>query len=497
MATNGWKSPIHTIALVGIGLTTTGTPAAALVASGHPAKAACYAEWQVTTPGLTANRGKAGVDCQDGDPACDIDGKADGVCTIGVSVCVFQSDLAGCTPQPIKDVKLSRKAQKLSIARPPLPASAAICGQADLVSLPLRAGKKGPKPSKTVNLQMTAVSSGRPRRATAALALRCVPNSGAGQCPANPAGGPRALDLAIAQTGTDLDNGWTGGSQNFPLDYGTVLHACLKDCDASGATPCTGDDAATSQVNGPTFGAPMPLFTVAPVCLVPRYGGQKFTDIVANVATGDIQGNLHLLADIYITSPAELCPRCSGSSLGVAGTCDSGPRQGQACTTDGIVTVATAPGNKRFTLSSDCPPAGTPATLTITLPLTTGTSTLQPTGSKPCPGQVQDDNCAPGVCNVNCSAVPARLGGQNQYCCSGDGTTPCFPTSLASGIGRLERTGTAQVPMPSGDVYPKTANGVLVATFCEPVTRVTVVDQPTGLPGPGAAVLPVAEEWIR
>ena len=64
-------------------------PSPALVAGGGAAKTDCYAEWQVTSAGVQANRGKVGVDCQDGDPACDVDATANGACTFGVSICVF------------------------------------------------------------------------------------------------------------------------------------------------------------------------------------------------------------------------------------------------------------------------------------------------------------------------------------------------------------------------------------------------------------------------
>src|SRR5438128_9891665 len=80
-------------------------PSAALVAGGGPAKTDCYAEWQVTTPDVKANRGRSGVDCQDGDPACDVAGKIDDPCTLGVSVCAFQSYAPGATPEELTGLK--------------------------------------------------------------------------------------------------------------------------------------------------------------------------------------------------------------------------------------------------------------------------------------------------------------------------------------------------------------------------------------------------------
>src|SRR6185369_4340502 len=98
---------------------------------------------------------------------------------------------------------------------------------------------------------------------------------------------------------------------------------------------------------------------------------------------------VNLLSQIFLSSQTAVCPRCSGDAPGDAGTCDAGARQGRACTTEGVVTVANAAGDRRYTLSPDCPPNGTPAgTLSIALGLTTGNSTLS--GSRPCPGQSQD-----------------------------------------------------------------------------------------------------------
>src|SRR5262249_48100485 len=155
--------------------------------------------------------------------------------------------------------------------------------------------------------------------------------------------------------------------------------------------------------------------------------------------------------------------------LGAAGTCDSGPLVGQACRTEGIVTVPDAIGNKLYTLSSQCLPFGSPSgRLTISLPLTTGTSTLQ--GPKPCTqneaqgGTVKGDACAGGgTCTEVCkegSGVCAstqtcggqsvcidRKGGISQLCCSTDRTVPCQPTG--SGAGAIVRTGVAAVPQPA------------------------------------------------
>jgi hypothetical protein len=243
-----------------------------------------------------------------------------------------------------------------------------------------------------------------------------------------------------------------------------------------------------------------------PVCVVNRFATPKLTGMVANVATGEIGGTLNLESDVYLTTPNQICPRCSGNALGKTGTCDGGARAGQPCRTDGTATVSNAPGNKNFTLSSDCRPAGNPAgTLSITLPLTTGSSTLA--GPRPCNAS-QDDGCsATGTCDAACTGAACvstttdgqcvdAKGGVSQLCCSNNTELPCYPTK---GGGAITRTGVVGVPVPAypDSTYPKTAEGSLVATFCEGATGSNVINSITGLPGPGALVLPVSEEWTK
>ena len=475
------------------------TSAWGFVAGGGPATSDCYAEWQVTTSAVTANKGTSGVDCQDGDPACDVDGQRDGACTVGLSICVFQRDVPRCTPQQATAIKLSKPAQKLGVQLPPLQATPA-CGAATLAKLSLRKG--GAKPSKPLKLGMVALASAKPKRDADRLVVRCVPNAGAGTCPANANGGPRELALTVAQTGTDLDNGWTGVSHNFPVAYGAVLRLCINGCDATANPSCTGDDAATDTVNGATFGSPVPLFAASiPVCIVSRYASPKITAVTADVQSGRATATAHLLTDVYLTSGNQLCPRCSGKDLGQAGTCDTGQRAGQACRTDGIVTI----GSTMYTLSSDCQPLGPPAgTLTVTLPLTTGTSTLS--GPKPC-GASQDDFCGGSACSATCTGsacvrtngqgqcIDAK-GGVSQLCCAGQTDRPCFPTA---GGGQIQRIGAAGAPLPRwpDPTYPKNGDIGLVATFCEPATGTATLDAVTGLPGPGALILPGTATWIK
>ena len=496
------------VALTGMALfLSSSSPSLAIVAGGGPAKSDCYVAWQVTTPDLGANKGKIGIDCEDGNPDCDLDGTVNGRCNFAVSICVDTS-LPECSLQTVSSITLSGKTQATGLQPPLLPASTATCGPNTLIQLPLKETKKGVrKPSKPLLLKLKGTTTtGKPKVDNDKLKLRCVPSQSSAQCPPNPAGGPSLLNMSVAATGTDLDNGWSGNSQNFSVVYGAVLRACLQDCAESGNPVCNENEAPTDGVNGATFGAPLPLLALGvPTCVVNRFAIPKLTGLVANLETGDITGTLHLESDVYLTVANQICPRCSGDALGRSGTCDSGARVGQSCRTDGLATVGNAPGNKNFTLSSDCRPSGSPAgTLVITMPLTTAVSSLA--GPKPCEAS-QDDSCGGGACDAVCvgSACVATTqdgqcidvkGGLSQLCCASKPAQPCFPTA---GGGMIVRTGVAGVPAPAypDPTYPKTANGTLVATFCEGATGSNVINGVTGLPGAGALVLPVLEEWSR
>ena len=486
--------------------------ARAQVPGGGPAKSDCYVEWS----GITPNKGK-NLDCQDGDPACDVDEKTNGVCVLGIGVCLAQTNVPECTPLPVEKITVNAKPKTIKVGNvnipvtspvpPPVPLTEAACGAEAVLQLPLKVNKKGKqKPSKQVTLTAKAVVDGKPKKDQDTLKVRCIPNAGGGQCPDNAAGGPRELQLLAASSGTDLDNGWSGNAHGFPVVSNARLRVCLAGCDDTTNPQCTEDEAQTTSVNSATFGAPLPLLTAGvPVCVVNRFAPTKISGFTANISTGVMGGTVNLLSDIYLSSLTAVCPRCSGDQPGEVGTCDAGTRQGRACTTDGVVTVANAVGNRRYTLSPDCPPSGTPAgTLTIALGLTTGTSTLA--GSKPCPGQAQDNanNC--GTCNATCTGaacVSTTSGGQcvdtkgglSQTCCSGNTALPCFPT--ANG-GQIDRTGSATPSTPAfpDPTYPKTTDATLVATFCEATSGSSAVDVVTGLPGPGAIVLPMAGTFI-
>lgn len=475
------------------------TSAHSTVAGGGVPRTDCFAAWQVTSPDVTANRGPTGVDCQDGDPTCDVDGRADGVCSFGVSFCAGGAATAACTPAEVTAVKRSRRAVEAGVTAPVLPASAT-CGPATVVPLALR-GPSRTRPSRTLVLSATAVTaSGRDRDV---VRLRCVPNRGAGQCPANPAGGPREVAMVVAASGTDLDNGVTGISHNFPVPSGATLRMCVGGCDPATNPACVEDEAATDAVQADTFGPPLPLLAAGiPTCIVNRFATPSLTGGTADLSTGAASAALHLASDVFLTDPTQVCPVCSGRTVGETGTCSSGRNAGRACRTDAVMAVVTNGNARRLAVSADCTPSGNPVgTLQLTLPLTTGTST---TSTSAC-GAASAGSCGAGSCTATCTGnacvastpdgqcIDAK-GGVSQLCCSNNTQVACFP----SGPDGIVRSGGTTVPLPAWPdaTYPKSGDATLVATFCEAATGTAAVDIATGLPGPGALILPVTQTFL-
>ena len=493
-------------------------PAAADITGGS-AKAGCYAIFK----GITATIGKTKVECTDGQ-ACDSDGAADGTCAFAPQVCLNNPGLSPCTPSDVTTIT-----QKKGTLRVPATPSSTASDCAEPSSVPVAVGTKAngkPKPGKA-SILLFADSSGKPKRDKNKLKLVCLPGGTTtsttlpGGCPSNgdaAAGNPNQVVTTALPSGSDLDNGWTGTSFNFPVIQDLQVTACLSNCDKTTDPTCdvNGPTGPTSP-NSPTLGPPLPLVAggVA-VCVVNRFqtqGPSGFTG-TANLQTGDTTLDIKLFSDVFITDRTFVCPRCE------TGTCSGGPNKGKACTVHGTTTVSeTFASNKVFKLSRDCPPAQDQflATLDIQLAPTTGTVNTPGTGgSKPCRDQeskgvpAQDDACGGQKCSLtpNCSggacvstvphpADPAvqicvdSKGGLSQLCCNSNSAIPCQPTFPGGpGIVRTGRPVAAATPSPWGDdAYPKTADGlVMVSTFCEPPTGTGTVDITTGLPGPGAVI---------
>lgn len=442
---------------------------------------ACAAVWDLgladATPGAKRRHPWA-LECTDGDPVCDTDGFVDGTCRVAVRACVEQSTFADCRPMRVKRLRLAPDTAALlpDLVLPALGQGAA-CGSEAVVQVPTSSA------SSTVTLTLRSRSRGRTGRSR--VAIGCRPGIPTGSvCPNVLPGRPARARVTLQRSGSDVDYGTSGQAHDFPFVEGAAFDLCLSECDGAA------DPACSVAAPAPTRVAPLPFLTNSvTACVHPRVE-TPFTGAL-DVATGALELNGTLAADVYGLQPLDsVCPRCSGDgTVGSVGACNRGRNRDEPCTVDVVAQVLGA-NPSVHQLSSDCLPEGQPVT-TLTMPLVLSTGERRLDGSRPCPGQIPDDECGAGSCTLDCSQTPAPKGGIGQTCCSDNASLPCFPTATDS-AGTLVRTGVAAAltpPLPDA-AYPKHGNGVLAQVGCVGRTTDLSVDILSGLPGPTAWLLP-------
>ncbi len=388
-------------------------------------KGSCSAVWETGPAAATIGNAKSTLTCTDGDPTCDGDGIPNGICVINLTACVGEATET-CTPGTLTSLTFTPPTlSKLTgfIAPPVTPAGS--CGLPGALNLPLiRVPKNTSKPLKKFKNSKKAKLVMKSKGFLNKLVVQCVPQgvvAGAASCPKRESPGlPSQITLTVpledrahpeTGNGSDLDNGWTGTSHNFPVIGGSTLKYCLSGCDGTTTFECTasgttGAGGATDSLNGPTFGAPLPLLAAnVPVCVVNQYQDPTLTGTfnlqtgAAGSAASPNQVNLNSMVYLRTTFP-EVCPRCNvpggGGQIGSVGKCsNTAKNSGADCRVDGEVTVA---GKGLYLLSSACTPlndSGQPTTLDIKLPFTTGEATPK-VGPLPCgdsSGPQSKDDC--------------------------------------------------------------------------------------------------------
>lgn len=486
------------------------TVAHAHVVAGGKGKSDCYVGLDVEVDGNPIIKQT---------PKAVIAGACNGSCTFRVRACVGLSEPAPkCTP-----TALSSFTQDPDLPDPPTLGPENACGDEQVITVPLNRKKTVQK----IKLQGDATAA-KPKRDKDRIKLICKRNKdeagtcGPGNegCPTtcdNTDGGPDRMILTIADNGTDLDNGWTGNSFNFPLVQNGKVDACLSECNSTTDTECTVcGKIGPGTGSGVQFGAPLPLFANnVPVCVVSRWR----EDIKGTVdeATGATSIDIKLFSDVYLTDANSVCPQCKN------GRCNSGQRANQNCTVEATIPVFVSPQRTdTYELSSECAPSSPTATLNIDfVPLTSGQADSL-VGPVPCPRPAgtpigvpaKSDDCpGNGTCDSQCTGLacvamvpdptnPGSMvcqdskGGLSQLCCSTQTNRPCHP--LKNG-GTLTRTGSVTAPQPAlpDPTYPKTNAGVLAATFCIAATGTNTIDSVTGLPGPGAILLNGTGQFLK
>ena len=330
---------------------------------------------------------------------------------------------------------------------------------------------------------------------------------------------PQLITYTVVSAGSDLDVGWTGiyhdqvlgngGSLSFALDCaGDFLGRC-GDCALTGPiasttvvdnhrcknasqTKCTSNDQCPGSTCEFFFGAPLPISGGGvPICVTNQVDGAVTGDVQPELGTGT--SNMGIIFTSFVgLAEDQPCPVCTGATVGATGTCQGGPQDGQACTTDGTMPSL---GNTSF----DCPPNASADIGASTLPLnlTTGSRTLplsatcigSAANGKPCycADQLQPNQCHDGVCTVDadgegtCTAGPIdplcaiesfRSCTTNADCpATGDSCT----TKTRGCLGVTDATGTLTDPIVRTG-KPSQATPLQVATFCINATRISAVN---------------------
>jgi hypothetical protein len=334
-------------------------------------------------------------------------------------------------------------------------------------------------------------------------------------CPANSKGGPNLAAVTVVK-GADLDTGWTGVGHNQGVVIGAQSFVCLDDCDTTTDPECIGTGPyGAGQINGPTFGPPLPLNAAdVATCVINRFDEEGIQVRKLNLQTGEVELAVKIESQVFATGNLQRpCPTCSGNGIGAVGKCSGfGPDVGKTCVVEGITDFGNTSGS--------CLPFGADdvGRLKITLdPVTSGEARLVaetgcPGGECPCPAggivPVRMNSCLPNSPCLppsdpasKCPSDDVKSGvntGIDHACCQTGTTTGGVPIingcfGVAADDFDIIRNGTAAIPQPPWPdlTYPKVATGGKVAgAFCIPPTNANTINTPIGLGGPGAFILP-------
>jgi hypothetical protein len=163
--------------LLALSIAGAGSAGAVLIAGGGPPKSDCFVELDVKGG---SQLGIRGVECTDGDPACDFDGACDGNCRFDVAVCLNQRDpdVPNCTA-PFPPSALLRASERglgqAGLSFPSFASSA--CGAFVGVDTPVLKARRRPGR----RIKTLAVSPTRPKRDVDLVKLFCRPR--VGTCP--------------------------------------------------------------------------------------------------------------------------------------------------------------------------------------------------------------------------------------------------------------------------------------------------------------------------
>jgi len=146
-----------------------------VVPGGQNKKSDCYVVEDLE--GTHSLKNPKTLECADGDPTCDMDGKCNNVCTLKVRLCINSATVPGCTP-PSQLATLKFKSHPKSFAlSTPASLTGAQCTAFNTVPLPVKVSKKGKKSAGV--FEVTAIAKApkgtKPQTDKDTFVMKCVP----------------------------------------------------------------------------------------------------------------------------------------------------------------------------------------------------------------------------------------------------------------------------------------------------------------------------------
>jgi len=146
-----------------------------VIPGGQKKKSDCYVVEDLE--GTHSLKNPKTLECADGDPTCDTDGRCNNVCTLKVRLCINSATVPGCTP-PSQLATLKFKSHPKSFAlSTPASLTGAQCTAFNTVPLPVKVSKKGKKSAGVfeVTAMAKAPKGTKPPTDKDTYVMKCVP----------------------------------------------------------------------------------------------------------------------------------------------------------------------------------------------------------------------------------------------------------------------------------------------------------------------------------
>jgi hypothetical protein len=154
---------------------------ATVIPGGGPARSDCYVVLDVE--GTKSPASSRLLTCEDGDATCDLDGQCNDRCLVGMSICINQPGLAGCTPpSALTSVRARFKPARIQL-RPPTVLQGSVCSTPLTTGIAVKVrpnGKKAPGQLRASVLAKAGAGT-RPRMDGDTYIVKCLPR--VGPCP--------------------------------------------------------------------------------------------------------------------------------------------------------------------------------------------------------------------------------------------------------------------------------------------------------------------------